>query len=77
MSLRSFIAAEAIRHGNLVPLLTDYQWPITPAYAIYPPTRHLSYRVRTFIDFLVERFAGTPQWDRDCDKLNSTASLAI
>ena len=26
----------------------------------------LSYRVRAFIDFLVDRFAGTPQWDRDC-----------
>ncbi|MBT8092390.1 MAG: LysR family transcriptional regulator [Gammaproteobacteria bacterium] len=73
----TFIAAEAIRHGKLVPVLTDYQWPAVPAYAIYPPTRHLSYRVRTFIDFLAERFAGTPPWDRDLDKLNSTASLAI
>ena len=62
----TFIAAEAIRRGNLVPLLEDYEWPVSPAYAVYPPTRHLSYRVRAFIDFLVERFAGTPQWDRDC-----------
>ena len=38
--------------GDLVPLLTDYQWPVTPAWAVYPPTRHLSYRVREFIDFL-------------------------
>jgi DNA-binding transcriptional LysR family regulator len=47
------------------------QWPTSPAYAVYPPTRHLSYRVRAFIDFLVERFAGTPQWDRDCEELNA------
>ena len=26
-------------------------------YAIYPPTRHLSVKVRLFIDFLVERFS--------------------
>ncbi len=62
----TFIAGELISRGELRPVLTDYQWPITPAYAIYPPTRHLSYRVREFIDFLVERFSGVPYWDRDC-----------
>ena len=63
----TFIASDAIRRGNLIPLLTEYKWPISPAYAVYPPTRHLSFRVRAFIDFLAEKFAGTPQWDRDCD----------
>ncbi len=62
----TFIASDAIRRGNLIPLLTEYKWPISPAYAVYPPTRHLSFRVRAFIDFLAEKFAGTPQWDRDC-----------
>ncbi len=62
----TFLAAEAIRRGNLVPILEHVQWPVSPAYAVYPPTRHLSYRVRAFIDFLAERFAGVPQWDRDC-----------
>lgn len=63
----TFIAGEAISRGELVPILTDYQWPVTPAWAAYPPTRHLSFRVRQFIDFLVEYFAGTPYWDKDCD----------
>ncbi len=67
----TFIASESIRRGNLVPVLTKYDWPISPAYAIYPPTRHLSYRVRAFIDFLAERFSGTPQWDRDCELLST------
>lgn len=62
----TFIASESIRRGTLVPVLTDYDWPVSPAYAIYPPTRHLSYRVRAFIDFLAERFSDTPRWDRDC-----------
>ncbi len=70
----TFLAAEAIRRGNLVPLLTDYQWPVSPAYAVYPPTRHLSFRVRAFIDFLAEKFAGTPQWDRDCEMLSARQS---
>ncbi|NNF40169.1 MAG: LysR family transcriptional regulator [Woeseiaceae bacterium] len=67
----TFIAAEAIRRGSLVPVLTQYEWPVSPAYAVYPPTRHLSYRVRALIDFLAERFAGIPQWDRDCDVLSA------
>ncbi len=62
----TFIAGELISRGELLPVLSDYQWPVTPAYAIYPPTRHLSYRVREFIDFLADRFAGVPYWDRDC-----------
>lgn len=66
----SFLVSEAIRRGTLVPVLADYHWPTVPAHAVYPPTRHLSFRVRAFIDFLVERFAGTPRWDRDCDTLN-------
>lgn len=67
----TFIAHAAIRRGELVPILTGYGWPVTPAYAVYPPTRHLSYRVREFIDFLVERFAGTPEWDRDCERFGA------
>ena len=63
----TFIAGEAIRRGELVPVLTDYAWPVTPAYAVYPPTRHLSYRVREFIDHLAGYFAGTPGWDKDCE----------
>lgn len=62
----TFIAGDSVARGELVPLLTDYEWPVTPAYAVYPPTRHLSYRVRAFIDFLAESFAGTPPWDAAC-----------
>jgi DNA-binding transcriptional LysR family regulator len=59
----TFILSNAIADGQLVPILTDFNWPEVAAYAVYPPTRHLSARVRTFIDFLVERFAGEPYWD--------------
>lgn len=63
----TFIAGERICSGDLVPVLTDYEWPVTPAWAVYPPTRHLSFRVRAFIDFLVDKFSGTPYWDDECD----------
>ena len=62
----TFIAGESIGRGELVPVLTNYQWPVSTAYAVYPPTRHLSRRARAFIDFLAEYFSGTPSWDEDC-----------
>lgn len=59
----SFIAYKEIERGNLVPILKEYKPPQIDAYAIYPQTRHLSLRVRAFVDFLVQRFKGTPYWD--------------
>jgi len=64
--LPTFIVHEAIRQGDLVPVLSHLQWPVLPAYAVYPAVRHLSYRVREFIDFLVGTFSGTPYWDLEC-----------
>ena len=62
--LPSFMVWHQIKNGQLIPILQDYQLPALSAYAIYPQTRHLSQRVRTFIDFLVAEFAGAPKWDK-------------
>ena len=61
--LPTFLAYKYIEKGELIPLLTDYSWGQENAYAVYPSTRHLSYRVRAFIDYLLARFHGTPYWD--------------
>ena len=63
----TFIAHSFIKDGRLLPLITDVSWPTAVGYAVYPPTRHLSYRVREFISFLAEWFEGVPYWDRECD----------
>jgi len=63
----TFIAGAKICSGDLVAILREYQWPVAPAYAVYPPARHLSYRVRAFIDFLADYFSGALKWDRECD----------
>lgn len=60
----SFILYQAIEGGRLIPILRDHQWLNLHAYAVYPSTRHLSQRVRAFVDFLADRFAGVPYWDR-------------
>ncbi len=64
----SFIVYKEIDRGALVPLLTTVKKPQLEAHAIYPPTRHLSQRVRAFVDFLVKRFEGTPYWDECLQK---------
>ncbi len=61
--LPTFIVYREIERGTLVPILTNYHAPPLAAYAIYPQTRHLSQRVRAFVDFLVKRFEGVPYWD--------------
>ncbi|MBS0248468.1 MAG: LysR family transcriptional regulator [Proteobacteria bacterium] len=50
-----FLAEKELKSGALTTVLDDYKPPQLTLYAIYPPTRHLSVKVRLFIDFLVER----------------------
>ena len=61
--LPTFIAGADLQEGNLRSILAEYKAPEISVYAIYPQTRHLSVKVRLFIDFLVERFGGRPYWD--------------
>ena len=58
----NFILGPAIRAGRLVQILTDYTAPKADIWAVYPTRRHLSAKVRSFVDFLVLRFAGTTDW---------------
>ena len=61
--LPTFILYREIERGALVPVLQTCQAKQLVAYALYPQTRHLSHRVRVFVEFLIKRFAGTPYWD--------------
>jgi DNA-binding transcriptional LysR family regulator len=61
--LPTFIAGADFQQGRLATILTSYKSPEISIYAIYPESRHLSLKVRVFIDFLVERFGGRPYWD--------------
>ncbi|MBU6484915.1 MAG: LysR family transcriptional regulator [Betaproteobacteria bacterium] len=57
-----FIVAADVRAGRLVRLLPDYTPPSMRIYAAYPSRRHLSAKVRTFVDFLAARFERDPGW---------------
>ncbi len=61
--LPTFIIGPDLQQGRLRSILADYRLPEIAVYAIYPETRHLSVKIRTFIDFLVARFGERPVWD--------------
>ena len=58
----AFIVGPEVRAGRLVPLLQDFEPQATPIYAVYPSRKHLSAKVRLFVDFLVERFSQAQDW---------------
>jgi DNA-binding transcriptional LysR family regulator len=51
-----FVVADLLESGALVPLLPGYRKPELEINAFYPHRRHLSAKVRAFIDLLVDRF---------------------
>lgn len=55
----TFLVREELQRGTLVALLDGFEPKPIDLYAIYPPTRFLAAKVRLFIDFLAERFAGS------------------
>ncbi len=50
----NYVAGRAIARGELQPILEDYAAPGEPISVIYPQKRHLSAKVRAFIDFMVD-----------------------
>jgi DNA-binding transcriptional LysR family regulator len=62
--LTDVIVGDAIRRGELVPILTEWHHaePV-PLFATYPSGRNLSPKVRAMVDFLVAEFGSAP-WRR-------------
>lgn len=63
VQLPTFIASDAIRDGQLEPLLWEYPMQEHGLYVVRPPGAYVPGKVRVLIDLLVERFGGVPYWD--------------
>ncbi len=61
--LPTFIVGDALQNGELLSILNAFAPPDTHLLALYPRHRHLSSKVRFFVDFLKESFGGRPHWD--------------
>ncbi len=53
----AYAAQEHINNGRLVSILEAWQPAPYPFFVVYPPNRHLSNRLRVFIDWLVMHFS--------------------
>jgi DNA-binding transcriptional LysR family regulator len=60
--LPDYLVGEPIAEGRLVHLLPDYVEDTVGVQAVYPEQKHLSARVRLFIDTLVELLGPNPPW---------------
>ncbi len=52
-----FMAREPLARGELVQTLSEWTRESLPLYVVYPPNRHLSNKVRVFVDWLVKLLA--------------------
>lgn len=55
--LADYHVADELRTGRLVPVLEDFAGEPEPVYAVYPSRRHLSPRVRAFLEHVETGFA--------------------
>ena len=67
-SLPTFIVGADLSAGSLESALDRFIPQDLTLNAVYPHSRHLSPKVRAFVDFLVERFGKRPYWDPAEDK---------
>jgi DNA-binding transcriptional LysR family regulator len=46
---------DTLKQGALQPILEDWQLPMSGIYVVYPSPRHLTPKVRSFIDFIADQ----------------------
>jgi len=61
----TFICGGDLQKGLVRPVLCDFTLWQSSIFAVYPSGRHLTPKVRAFIDFLAGRFGPEPYWDWD------------
>jgi DNA-binding transcriptional LysR family regulator len=55
----------ALLSGELVRVLSDYEFEQTAAFAVYPSARQLSTKTRAAVDFLAAKLGDPPTWDQN------------
>jgi DNA-binding transcriptional LysR family regulator len=73
--LPTYLVGDALQSGRLVTVLDDYVAPPYTLRALYPHNRHLSAKVRAFVDFLAARFGRQPPWDSWCRASREQSAL--
>ena len=74
--LSRFVVGRHIASGKLVSLLDKFLQEDIPIYAVYPSGKHLSLKVRAFLDFLIEIYGSVPYWEEEGDHKSKAAKRA-
>ena len=69
----TFLVYEALRAKKLLRLLPEWEAEALWVFAVYPNRRFLAPKVRSFVDFLVERFGPEPYWDTGATRVGVDA----
>lgn len=62
--LPTLVASDDLLKGRLIPVLPDYALSSFNFSAVFPATQRRALKVRTLIEFLVEKFRDEPHWDK-------------
>ncbi|MGQ2999500.1 MULTISPECIES: LysR family transcriptional regulator [unclassified Variovorax] len=61
--LPTYLTAQLVHGGELVPLFPDFEPQVVGMYAVYTSRKHMPATLRTMLDFLAQRFTAVPAWD--------------
>lgn len=59
----TFVVGEDLKTGRLCEVLSGYESLEVSIFLLYPQRRHLSPKVRAFVDFMAARIGTRPYWD--------------
>ncbi|WP_397448922.1 LysR family transcriptional regulator [Pseudomonas sp. NA-150] len=62
--LPTLVASDDLLAGRLIPVLSDYTLSSFNFSAVFPATQRRALKVRTLIEFLIEKLGDEPSWDK-------------
>jgi len=65
VQLGAFLVGDDIKKGRLIPILTQLRHEELPITAVYPTRRHVSPKVRRFIEAIRKEWASGTPWDQN------------
>jgi LysR family transcriptional regulator for bpeEF and oprC len=76
IQMTDYLLDQHVQAGRMVRLLPDWTSDPTPVHVVYPQNRHLSAKVRVFVEWIAELFANHPYMHMDALPQPRPAALA-
>ena len=74
--MTDYLLIQHIEAGRMVQVLPEWSSDPLPVHIVYPQNRHLSAKVRVFVEWVSELFAGHPNLRLQAPRAAATSSLA-